>query len=506
MGNKIKKQSSGKKKWTVLLIISLILLVAEGVVAGLYIWPQYNIVALVNAIKDVDKEKANKAAERIYDSYNDEAIEVIDDYTASLCMKYEDSKIDFDKLEKTFQILRDIELTKEIGDNYFSKSSKIELTKLITSSAMAYCDGDYDLANENDDKIYSIYSVMETNEFNSIISEIASKSFEDYLDEKADSILTVQVFEVCMERASENVSSQISELISRVYIISDYREEYVSCEEMFEEESYIEVCKAIDQIKVDDDDTNYVDAFSTLHDKAYETGLTYYIEKATNLASGTDKTKAKEMVEKVKEFYGDKIDMSSVEDLLVEPWMKAYNTYIDKWEDNLKSDLSNTDSGKYLLECEPELNGFTPDKIFLYDIDDNKTPELFLWIDNGSDVNSCYIIGFDGKNAIFLGYYDILYFAFDSQMICGTSRIDALGRGTGEEYYLYKLSSNQFKQTSDCAYSPTTDGYSVNGADATVEEFNNKIEEFKALSKNEDATTVKSVSINDYSDFILEYK
>lgn len=503
--NKTKK-SSGNKKWIAIFVMALLLIICEGVVLVMFVWPQYNISSLISAIEDEDQNKAQKAADRIYDNYEDKAKDVVNDYSANLCMKYEKSEVEFSKLLGAFEILQEIELTNEIGNKYLNQISEIEINKLINNLAKAYLEGDYDAVSDYDTEINEIYDSMNKDEFYNVISEITQKAFTEYLDDTSDFDYTLQVFDRCLRYADYSIQEDVDDYIMRVYLISDYRDKYDVCEELLENESYIEICKKIDNIVVDKDDTIYADLFDEMYNNAYDTGLTYYVEKATNLASGNDKTKAKEMVEAAKEYYGDNIDMSSVEALLVDPWMKAYDDYLDNWEENLKTDLGNNESGSYLLENGWDSGDFTPDKIFLYDIDGNNTPELFLWIDNGNEANSCYIIGFDGKDTVFLGFYDILYFAKESQIICGASSIEALGRGTGEEYYLYQLSSNQFVQTGDCTYWPTSQSYTVDGVEATIEDYNNRIEEFKALAKNEDATTVESVNINEHSDFILEYK
>ena len=112
-------------------------------------------------------------------------------------------------------------------------------------------------------------------------------------------------------------------------------------------------------------------------------------------------------MEEIEQVYGDDVNLDSAKEAMLEDWQLAYLNYMDNFEERLKTDLTGTDTGTYILEN--RYDSYKPDNVLLYDIDDNGVAELFLFNSSQLDRDyvGCFIYTYDGSSMKYVGFANV---------------------------------------------------------------------------------------------------
>ncbi len=495
-----------KKKWNVLTIVSLILIVAEIVVFFVLILPSMRMSGIFSALEKADGEKASEYVEKISEKKLDELDERMADFATYQCNQYAAGSITYDELQDIFDAIEMIDRY-EYGftDEYYNEIAYVELLNIYLEGVECYnTDSDkyYELSNEFSDIYYDLY---DTSVADDKLIEYVQAKFNSFLAGECTEDEINAYIEVADYYFGGSAWDYIFELrYDRLDNILSYRAEYEEIKGYYDDEDYFTVIERCDEITVDEDDTEYQELYSTLRDDAYETGKTYYIEYAQNLISNGDRDGAMEIAEKLNEVYGDEVDTSVITDALKAPWMDAYAEFMSNYEENIKNDLASATNIDEYHDCATVLadyDTYAPEIFVLHDFDGNGTPEMMLVGEYAT-----YVYGFDGTSVVFTGCMSFYDFGYDSTIV--TDFMISPPANYVDGYGLMRFENNTWTVVE--YYMELDDGsYIVNGSTASYEEAEAV---YLDIASYQDTATSNSIdycyinSDEEYMDFIYDYE
>ena len=494
------------KRWQVVSIVSLALIVVEVALFLLLAMPAMRTNKLFKSIEACDKREAADVYDSLSDGAKDRFQKKLDDFGTYQVNQYIDGKLEYEKV-------RDILDTASSLDNrdcptliapYKDKADTLELIRLYEEGVQEYKRSE-DVNSHKYNAAYTaykeIYNAMEN-------PSVADGELYDYFDARYSEYNSGKI-DVCAMAAYADTgeyffsySSKAYELASEVatdmYYIQMYQENLDEAQKMYDEEDYfgcVDYCdNELTWTFTDDDETGYRDKFQALRDEAYEAGKDYYLAKAEELINSGDVEGGQEILTKMDEMYGDDVDTSEVWALAKPAWMGAYVKYMKDWETNVPADMaSGVKIGEYDDPTLLNYDDYKPSDLYLYDVDENGVPEMLL---RGEDYHY-FIYTYDGNNVVFTGMISLVSLCETSKML--TEPITCPDGFEG--YELLRFENNGW--VVEEYYITDGSSYEVNGNPATREEAEALHNKFKEM---DNATYLSSADVNDCEDFIYDYE
>ncbi len=489
-----------RKKWTTITIISLIVFALEIVSVFVFILPSKNINDVFKALEEGNSKKAEAALDKLSDKNEDKVEELMDDFATYQCNQYAQGAIDYNKLHQILQSIDDM-------DDYYGFSREFH-TYAASKEIIKICDLAYEENNANGkSSIFYEYQTQVTD----IYYDINERTYIDeelkkFIDEKYDSYLagTMSFDEISeyMDVASYVLPGDASyyaiDLQMQLSLIEDYQEKYDIAKKYYDDMKYFETIEECDNAAVPESDvTGFYDKFKTLRQDAYDAGKTYYVKEAENLANANDYEGARDIINSIKEVYGDEVDTSELEALVVAPWMEVYAKYMKNMEKNLKRQAA---KGVKIGECDDStlinVDDYMPDKMYLYDFDNDGIPEMLLT--NGS---YAFIVGYNGERAVLTGFVQAATF-------CDAPYLITIPTAMPEGYIGYALIKlENCKWSVEEYYYAAEDGskYIVNGSEVDYDTCNAEHDKI-ATYENKDIEIDYGDYVENYEEVIYGYK
>ena len=419
------------KKWLIIGIIAVVLLVLEIAAAVIFVLPGVNRNKMFEALK---AGKGEEAAE-CYSKVKFFAADTIDDEIKGFLVTETNACLEGKKgYDETLKEILAVESIGKYKNKNIEYIQNINMGQLISIYEKGYNDivmteGDelftiwdefdevYDISVKGSDHL-SDYSDADRDKYSEFIDtnldEYLKGKFIQFQEGTIDEDGVVAYIEVAQNFFRDDTYAQ--DLDEELYFVKYYKNAIAEISTMIEEEDYFGAYDAakecIDNPLDETYSSKYNQQLQDLQDEAYDKGKEYGLKKGLEAAQKEDTNTAQEYVNELKRIYGDSVDVSEIEALIAPGWAKAYKAFVEDIEPNLKAvidagiDVKSEGTGDVIFTSqEISYEDLVPNKITIYDFDDNDIPEMIL-----TDVFSggCYVFTFaDGEvKCIFIGTID----------------------------------------------------------------------------------------------------
>lgn len=489
------------KKWRVVIITSMIILVLEIAGSLFFLFPYYRLQRVFNSIDKGQWTETLDYYNALNDSQKETALSYLDGYGAYLSERYANGEISYIQVAASFDAINSITETTEIFDKYTPAIDRNEYVKLIQKLFEANVAKNTELKYSTIAEIGDIQKRIPSDTREGILVEMLNKK----LDQFVDGILSYDDMNIFVELVKGNSINKAYEYAITVQLyaqnIVSYRETYTEIEELISRQKYIEAIELIDNTNVYDFDEEYFAMYQAARTDAYETGKAYYTELLQSYISSDDLDNSIALMASLEAVYGDDLDISSAKDALMDDWQVACIERVENWEDYLKSKLMQSDTGKYILDN--EYDNLRPDSIELYDINEDGYPELLMFNSGRleDDYLGTFVFGYDGNEYVYMNYVNIITFGISDNILAFPI---CFGREPGEEVCIYNYDGQSLtagksaQKFGDTCY---VDGAEVNSLDYLSAQ--------TEIMLNQDAKRVQNsgyVSMSEYKKYIIGYE
>jgi hypothetical protein len=504
------------KKWNIITIISLLLIVVEAALVFIFVIPAEKYDKIFEYLEAGKDKKAAAIYEELSDRQQSSFREKLGDFGTYQVNQYIDGDKSYDEIINPLYSAYNLDSKKtpDIMDEYIGKAASLELVKIYDSMALDYADNqDYysDVYNEGSNDFYNIYSGLnyDSSEESESSRSMADQALLDYLntvyaeykagDMDMDTMTAYAKTGISVFFSNTDEYDLAYDINDNLYYIKKYQEEYECATGYYDAEDYFECVDYCDEelrwyFESGEDTTGFKEKFTSLRQDAYEKGKTFYLSQAEDKINSGDVDGGESLLRKIEDRYGDEVDTSEAWEMTHEPWMTPYVEYMSSWEEHVRADVvSGVVIGSYDNPATLDMNVYLPEYIYLYDIDGNGTPELML----GAEDYTYYIYTYNGSNVVFTGAVRIA-------SMTGSEKILAQPISMPEGYEGYELLT--FSGTTwsvDEYYITDGETFIVNGEASTYEAVDEMYNRFYDMQQS---VYLDYTDIDGYENFIYSYE
>lgn len=490
-----------KKTWIKIIIISFVLMVVEIVGSFIFLRPYITKYQVFDNIKNGQWQSAQEYYEKLNDSGKDYVKDHLDSYTAWLCDQYVAGEIDYNQMVASLDAVNSIDDSGEIYAKYIAPVTENELRASIKRYYNALVEKDNDALYEVRDTISALMIRLDSTTREGIMVNLLTEEYYMFLDDKISADELKGHAEVIVGISYYEAYDMGYLIIDNVNFVTTYRNAYDQAVALSDAKDYFGAIKIIDTVLIDPKDKLYAEKFTKLRDNCYALGKIYYEGVLNEYIAADDAEKAVELMAMLEEVYGNDFDLGSAQEALATEWQHAYVTFLDDWENLLKRSVMETSVEDYVLGSKHD--ELWPDSVFLYDVNGNGTPELFLF--NSArledDYVPCFMYTTEGPLYSYVGYVNLIALCEDSNLITFPLAFD---RTEGEEYALTAYDGSYLSTVTYCQRFGDT--YSIQGSECDDVKY---LAEKTDILSHESVDTIKFVgytSMDDAKRFVLTYK
>ena len=394
------------KKFFVIGIISLVLIALEVACFLILVLPGMNR----NKMFDLLSEGKGKEAADYYDKLGPVISKDIKDemkgFLVTETNSYLDGKKNYDELISEIHAVEEIKDFKGSTLEYVKCANPPQLLNLFekgfTDQIMNDGDNLFDIWDDFDD-IYNVRGVKG----DSLLDNYADKdSYYEAMDDSLDSRLREKYDEykagtidaptmAAYTKVAEEFfvdDEYVNQVNKEISMVLGFETELAAIRKKMDNNDYYSAMDdakaAMDTYADDEYFKDYESKFQALYDEAYSKGKEDGLAKASAQLAAGDKKAVRKTIEKLKGIYGDDIDTSEIEDMLVPDWGKAYIAFIDDLKNQLVAVIGD-DSYKFSIAGQDDRVYESPGNysdfdtsilktVLLTDLDKNGIPELLL--------------------------------------------------------------------------------------------------------------------------------
>ena len=335
----------------------------------------------------------------------------------------------YDEFASRVSAVEKIDDYKGSSFEYMKAANLTQLTGLYekgyTEKAINSGNNLFDIWDDFDD-VYNIYD----KNGKSLTDNYGSKSEEyfDYIDSGLDDYLKEKYeafksgnLDAAAITAYTDVALEFfvdtdyaNKVNSEIAAIAAYEKELELLNSMMAEKDYFGVIsRASDDISKYENEMyfeNYKEQFKSIYDEAYSTGMKEGLEKAKADAEAGKKKEARDEVAELKQIFGDDVDTTAIENIIVPEWARGYIAFIADLGGQFNAVMAKGPEIYMLAGKNDKEKSFDgPAKhtkidtsaiknVWLEDIDGNGIPELML----SADETPHYIFTWSGGEVIVL--------------------------------------------------------------------------------------------------------
>jgi len=469
------------KKWMIITVISFVFIAASIVLFFVWVLPSMNKNKALKAIADGDVEQAEKLfREKTIEERNSlkEDVKDIVVYTAN---QYIDGKKSYDDMYKVMETVEEITPYEGLTADAFIRINVPKMVETYQEALKVYGEnGDNDKFRSKRDE-FDNYRDVEYNDnlslkygwertqldayekaYETTLDAELKKKYEEY---EAGSIEYGDIKAAADVASSLWYSEYAYEISNELYYDNYLRGRFETLHNQYEEKQYFDVIDDVESVKNNYSKehawSRWEDKFEEIKKQASEQAKTYYVQQAVEYANSGDSYEAEYIMGKLRERFGDDVDVSPIEAAILEnshaDWQKAYVAFMADWQNNLANDMAAAVDNGYITA---EL--YNPDAITmadldakyvtLYDVDKNGIPEMFL---RGTEYVAVYT--YDDSSVIYTGYIAPMGVGGKGEMIVGASQ-EVDGANIIAEA-LIKFKKNTWSLSNAIAYAYQNDQY-----------------------------------------------
>ncbi len=491
-----------KKKYKVLLIIAAVLVVVDLVGFFVFASPAMKMNKLFKALNDGDSKVAQSAYRELSDNGRTKANDLLIDFAYDKENKLENDKIKYKEFSKCMDAATSVtkKIPTEVTD-FKAKGDRYQMTSLYEDCAKEYINNkqsdEYIKLRNSFLDIYNNYT--DDTEFDNAMVEYLDEKNEEFRNNTitADELNAYAYTGADLFNGYSSAYDKSTRIANDLQNIQKYETHYQEAQGYFDNDQYYECYDyCVDELdyyfSYEDDTTGYSQKFETLKDNAYDTGKTYYLDQANAAVAEGRLDDAKEILQKIDEFYEGTVNTAAAWESTHEAWMTPYVEYIANINNTVKNDMASAPAtGDYNDPSKMDSNYVYISEFTLHDFDGNGIPELIA-IDYDHDLEFVYT--YDSDKVVLTGVFYMDRIGDNSFSVV----INLLTLPDGwEGRSLIELSGKTWTEKESYYANYNDERYKVNGNDVTIDEMN---EESNYMNNRTNSIYFYSYDINDADD------
>ena len=319
------------KKWLIITIISLVLILAEVGAFFVLIKPEMNRKKMLDAVQAGQGKQAASYKEDVKFFAEKKLDDDIKDILTYDTNQFIDGKMKYQDLVKVYNAVETIKDYKGLTKDYIVPANTKQLIDTYEKGYNEYVLNS--TVGDVWDEFYDTYYVYLSNN-ESLIEKYDEKTVESVkgkFDEALNSYIQskYEAFEAdtldyeaidAYVKSAESLfinTEYVWELDSKLWNVKKYKDSLAEVEKLFNENDYFSVideCKyALEWYKDEEMFAKYQDQFQKYYDDAFNTGKTFYIEQGKQLVTDGKIDDAQSLIYNLKYYYGDEFDTSEIE-------------------------------------------------------------------------------------------------------------------------------------------------------------------------------------------------
>ncbi len=455
-----------KKTWIRIIIVAFVIMVIEIVGSIILLKPYITRYQVFDTIKNGQWQKTQEYYDELSDNGKEYVLDNLDSYAAWISEQYLKGEYTYNELAASMDAINSIGDSHEVYNKYMPLAAENELKASIIAYYEASVSRDNERLFEVQTTMTSLMQRMDSDTREQIMVEFLTMEYEKFLKGEISSVDMKTYAEIVVGMTYYEAYDLGHVIIANTSHITAYRDAYNQAVQYTDEEKYKEALEIIDSTVLDPNDQTYIDKYAELRGNVITLGSIYYEDLIQSYVDAGDMETAMTLMDELKPVYGDAIDFADIEDSIADDWQYAYLTVLRDLDKNLISCVEETNYTDYVLG--EKKDSIWPDSVFLYDVDGDDIPELFLF--NSARLEDDYVPCFMYTSldhlAAYVDFFNLRSLCEDSCLI--TSPI-ADGRTEGEEYQLLSYANTLLSSEMKCQY---IDGvYYVNGEESTDVEY-----------------------------------
>lgn len=490
------------KKWLVIGIISLVLLIGAAVASYFFVLPEIQKNQFFDYIKKGDlnlADDAQKVMNKLSKDNKEDAVEMAEDLIVKETNDYLSGKDDYSSLKNILVVVENIKECWGITSECFTAANKVELAKIYDQMVASGMDSsDYaDKKQEFRDVFYitakssdpeggetdtDYLSYFDESVQSAYIDSIQS-DLEAKLKKTYDGYVTGSVTADQLSAEADIMGDAVygcyggsgfaNDVHEELAVVKAIEEKIELVNSDIEQKLYNEAVNECKNCIASYGESTYYAGYKSkideLQKKAYDDGLAYYKSQFDEFVKAKDKDGAQALYDKIKDNYAEAFKIDEIIGGMKPEWADAYIGFIKDLDKNLKAgmDLTTDMDAAMPLASDAFIAGDAVDYL-IADLDGNKVPELIIMGDTMS-----HIITYENGKAVYVATTGILATTATSGTYV-TAYVVKGDKEAVENYVEFTLSGSKITVVGSAYGKATSDGatsFKVNGQDSDQDGF-----------------------------------
>lgn len=489
-----------KKTWNRVILICFILMVLVASATLIFLFPYYNKYNVFDGIEAGQWSEVQKSYEALDSKNKRQVQELLPDYAKHICLEYQAGEKDYLYTIAAFDAINSIDETKTICNKYNIYVNRLEYRKAIETIFVANQEYNGQGVTAANETINNIHMRLDTETRKEVVLEVLNDKYQEYVTEQITLDEINGYVSIITGLAAGDISQYAADVTNNIKVVQEYRELFAIAENAYNTGDYFTAINICQSVQLDPKDQNYIDKYFKLYELAYTTGMNYYDALLDYYIDCGDNKNGFALLEKLEKYYSEDLDIEKYKMALASDWQKAYASFVEDADKNLRDALGETEDGMNILDT--MYDEICPDSVLLYDIDQNGIPELIVFnSEEGNDTyTSCFIFTAEQKNYQYLGYAKIRSFCSDSSLVAFPW---ASIRTSGDEYCLKRYADGVL---TDGPYVQDIDGvYYVNEQEVDKTAYLSAQSEALATSLDKGIKDFETSTLEQAEKYILSY-
>lgn len=490
-----------KKTWNRVIIISFVILALLAVGTIIFLFPYYNKYKVFDGIEAGRWNEVKESYDSLDAKQRREVQEILPDYAKHICLEYTTGEKDYTYTAAAYDAINSIDESQSLSAYYMDMICYVEYKKAIDAVQNSTQDYDYKASVDAQNVIAGINKRLDNDTRENILIEIMNEKYNCYIRQEITAEEVKAYINTVAGYASNAAKDYTTVVLGNIDRVEEYRNLYAEAQTVYEAEDYFTAINMCQAVVLDPADEIYIEKYYSLYSLAYATGMNYYDSLLDTYIDLGDNRNAVNLMGKMETYFSEDLDLTAAKLRMASDWQKAYIKLAGKVDKEIQTALEETEEGSNVLESiYPDV---VPDSIALKDIDEDGTPEAFFYSskEENDTYVTCFIFGYNGEEAVFLGYAKVRSFCSDSSFVAfpwGSTR------ESGDEYCLKRYEEGVI---TDGPYCQNVDGvYYVNGETVDEVTYLSASSEALASSLDQGVKDVDTATLVDSESYILAYK
>ena len=476
-----------KKRWNAVIIICWVMIIAIVAAWFVFLGPNYLTYRVFRKVGAGNWAGVNKEYNALSEVDKNRVDANLEDFATVVTQEYIDDKRSFVSAAASFDAIDALDANATLYEKYMTKICENEYRRAITELVRANIVFDGEMKNNAKKKMEAVEKRIDNTERERILIAMLNEHYESFLKGKVTEEQIGILVNIVSDLAVYEARDYVEVIRNNISSVRTYHSLYEEAKAAYDEKNYFQALSICEQVKVDSLDADYIQKYQTLVESAYNDGKTYYEELLDGYVELGDAVNANTLIARMSETYGSDFDAEGAKLALATPWQRTYLSIIKDAEKTVKD---NTGSAASV------------DSMYLYDINDDDTPELILFDSKktGGDAVMCYIFTAKDEKYVYAGTVNLVSFCSGSYLL---SLPDGFTTGAEDAAALLSFGGTNISQEISCYKSG--DKYYVDGAESSDVDYLTAQSKCVENSLSKGITDVETVKLTEGEDYILTY-